>query len=82
MNLFDTVCVNRFLAALILAYHMIAAAVLLNGGPALGALLRVGRDPVGGLAVVVTLLCPLPDQRAPHWVVPVFYAFNKLIIRV
>ena len=51
---------------------MIAAAVLLDGCPALGALLRVGRDPVGRLAVVITLLGPLPDQRAPHGVVPVF----------
>ena len=63
---------EQFLAALVLANHVIAATVLLDGCPALGALLRVGRDPVGRLAVVITLLGPLPDQRAPHGVVPVF----------
>ena len=62
---------EQFLATLVLAHHVIAAAVLLDGCPALGALLRVGRDPVGRLAVVITLLGPLPDQRAPHGVVPV-----------
>ena len=51
---------------------MVATSVLFDGGAALGALLRVGRDPVGRLAVVITLLGPLPDQRAPHGVVPVF----------
>jgi hypothetical protein len=71
-------CDWGFLAALILANHVIAAAVLLDGGPALGALLRVGRDPVGGLAVVVALLRPLPDQRAPHRIVPVFYKQKKV----
>ncbi len=66
-----------FLAALVLANHVVAAAVLLDGGPALGALLRVRRDPVGGLAVVVTLLCPLPDQGTSHRIVPVFCGSGK-----
>ena len=60
------------LAALVLAYHVVAATVLLDDGAALGALLGVGRDPVGGLAVVVALLDPLADQAAPDRVVPIF----------
>ena len=40
------------------AHHVITAAILLNGGVALWALLCVAVDPVGGLAVVVTLLQP------------------------
>ena len=62
------------LAGLVLADHVIAAAVLLDGGLALGALLGVGVDPVGRLGVVVALLDPLADERAPHRVVPVLAA--------
>ena len=43
---------------------MVATSVLFDGGAALGALLRVGRDPVGRLGVVVALLDPLLDQVA------------------
>ena len=53
------------LAGLVLANHVVAATVLLYGGVALGALLGVGRDPVGGLAVVVALLDPLLDEVTP-----------------
>ena len=53
---------------------MVAAAVLLDGGLALGALFRVGVDPVGRLGVVVALLDPLADERALHGVVPVLGA--------
>ena len=45
-------------------HHVVAASVLLDGGEALGALLRVGRDPVVGLRVVVALLDPFLDQVA------------------
>jgi hypothetical protein len=48
-----------------LPHHVVAAAVLLDGGAALRALLRVGGDPVGRLGVVVALLDPLLDQVAP-----------------
>ena len=67
-----------FLAALVLANHVVAAAVLLNGRLALGALLRVRRDPVGGLAVVVTLLRPLADQGTPHRVMPILCITNTV----
>ena len=53
---------------------MVAAAVLLDGGLALGALFRVGVDPVGRLGVVITLLDPLADEGALDWVVPVLGA--------
>ena len=53
---------------------MVAAAVLLDGGLALGALFRVGIDPVGRLGVVITLLDPLADEGALHRVVPVLGA--------
>ena len=53
---------------------MVAAAVLLDGGLALGALLGVGVDPVGRLGVVVALLDPLADERALDGVVPVLGA--------
>ena len=62
------------LAGLVLADHVVAAAVLLDGGAALGALLGVGGDPVARLTVVVTLLDPLLDQMASDRVVPVFAA--------
>ena len=41
-----------------------------------GAFLRVGRDPVAGLAVVVTLLDPLLDQVAADGVMPVLAALE------
>ena len=41
------------LAGLVLADHVVAAAVLLDGGATLGALLGVGGDPVARLTVVV-----------------------------
>ena len=62
------------LTGLILANHVVAAAVLLYGGVTLGALLGVCRDPVAGLAVVVALLDPLFYEMAPHWIVPVLRA--------
>ena len=62
------------LAGLVLANHVVAAAVLLNGGAALGALLGVSGDPVARLAVVIALLDPFLDQVTPDWVMPVFTA--------
>jgi len=47
------------LAVLVLAHHVVAAAVLLDGHAALGTLFGIGRDPVGRLRVVVALLDPL-----------------------
>lgn len=55
---------------LILAYHVVAAAVLFDGDVALGTLLSVGRDPVGRLRVVVALLDPLFEPLALDRVVP------------
>lgn len=57
-------------ARLILAYHVIAAAVLLDGDVALGTLLGVGCNPVGRLRVVVTLLYPLLEPLALDRIVP------------
>lgn len=57
-------------ARLILAYHVVAAAVLLDGDVALGTLFGVGRDPVGRLRVVVALLYPLLEPLALDRVVP------------
>ena len=54
------------LAALVLALHVVAAPVLLDGGAALGTLLRVRRQPIARLAVILTLLQPLLDQDAVH----------------
>ena len=62
------------LTGLVLADHVVAAAVLLDGGATLGALLGVGGDPVARLAVVVTLLDPLFDQMATDRVMPIFRA--------
>ena len=62
------------LARLVLADHVVTAAVLLNGGATLGALLGVGGDPVARLAVVVALLDPFLDQMTPDGVVPIFAA--------
>jgi len=59
------------LAGLVLADHVIATSVLLDCSSALGTLLGVGRDPVGGFTVVITLLDPLLDQVTPDWVVPI-----------
>ena len=53
------------LAGLVLAYHVVAASVLLNGGATLGTLLGVSGYPVASFAVVVTLLDPLLDQVTP-----------------
>lgn len=58
-------------ASLVLTNHVIAAPVLLNGGVTLGTLLGVGRDPVAGLTVVVTLLDPFLDEVTSDGVVPV-----------
>ena len=60
------------LATLILADHVVATAVLLDDGLTLRTLLGVGVDPVGGFAVIITLLDPLPDERTPDRIVPVF----------
>ena len=54
------------LAALVLALHVVAAPVLLDGGAALGTLLRVRRQPIARLAVILALLQPLLDQDAVH----------------
>lgn len=62
------------LAILILAYHVIAAAVLLDGDVALGALLGVGGNPVGRLRVVVAFFYPLAQQVTFHRVVPILAA--------
>ena len=53
---------------------MVASPILLNGGSTLGTLLRVCRDPVARLAVVVALLDPLLDEVASDGVVPVLAA--------
>ena len=55
---------------LILADHVIAAAVLLDGHVALGTLFGVCSDPVGGLRVVVALFYPLFEPLAFDRVVP------------
>ena len=54
------------LAALVLAFHVVATPVLLDSGAALGTLLRVCRQPVARLTVVLALLQPLLDQDAVH----------------
>ena len=54
------------LAALVLALHVVATPVLLDCGAALWTLLRVRRQPVACLAVVLALLQPLLDQDAVH----------------
>lgn len=59
------------LAVLVLADHVVAAAVLLDGDVAARALFRVGRDPVARLRVVVALLDPLFNQLTLDRVVPV-----------
>jgi len=59
------------LARLVLANHVVASSVLLYGSSTLRALLGVGRDPVAGLTVIVTLLDPFLDEMTPDWVVPV-----------
>merc|ERR1712093_872009 len=53
----------------LLACHVIAAAVLLDGRLALRALLRVGVDPVCGLRVVLALLDPQLDDVADQGLV-------------
>ena len=63
-----------YLAALIFADHVVATPILLNGRSALGTLLGVCRDPVAGLAVVITFLDPLLDKVASDRVVPVLTA--------
>ena len=53
-------------AHLVLADHVVAPAILLDGGAALGALLGVSGDPVGRFAVIVALLDPHLDEVAPE----------------
>ena len=53
---------------------MITAAVLFDSHLTARTLLRVGGDPVGGLAVVVALLLPPLQQITFDWFVPVFAA--------
>lgn len=62
------------LAVLVLAHHMVAAAVLLNRHTALGTLFGIGRDPVGRLGVVIALLDPLLEPTALDRIVPVLAA--------
>lgn len=59
------------LAGLVLAHHVVAAAVLLDGELALGALLGVGRYPVGRLRVIVALFYPLAQEVTLYRFVPV-----------
>ena len=54
------------LATLVLAFHVVAAPVLLNGGATLRTLFRVRRQPIARLAVILALLQPLLDQDAVH----------------
>lgn len=54
----------------LLADHMIAAAVLLDGHLTLGALLCVGRDPVERLRIVITFLFPLLEYITLNRLVP------------
>lgn len=61
-------------AVLILAHHVIAAAVLLDRHVAFGTLFRVRRDPVARLRVVVALLDPLLQQVTFDGIVPVLAA--------
>lgn len=63
-------------AVLVLADHVIATTVLFDRHEALRALLRVRRDPVGRLAVVVALLLPLLQQLALNRLVPLVGALE------
>ena len=47
--------------------HVVAPSILLDCRNALGAFLRVGRDPVGSLRVIGTLLEPLLYEFARSW---------------
>ena len=66
---------------LILAYHVIAAAVLLDGDVTLGTLFGVGRYPVGRLRVVVALLDPLLEPLALDRIVPLLTAAEAEDVR-
>lgn len=59
------------LAVLVLADHVVTAAVLLDGDVATRTLFRVGRNPVACLRVVIALLDPLFNQLTLDRVVPV-----------
>lgn len=61
-------------ARLVLADHVVAAAVLLNGHLTARTLFGIGRDPVGGFAVVVALLFPFSQQITFDRLVPIFAA--------
>jgi hypothetical protein len=52
------------LVAAFSAGHVVASAILLDGGLAFGALFGMCRYPVGSFRVVLTFLDPLVDQRA------------------
>lgn len=62
------------LAVLVLAHHVIAAAVLLNRHVAPWTLFGVGRYPVTGLRIVVALLDPHLEQMTLDRIVPVLAA--------
>jgi hypothetical protein len=58
---------NRISHLALLTNHVVATLVLLDPREALGALLRVGKDPVGGLTFVLALLLPLGKVGANNW---------------
>lgn len=60
--------------------HVIATAVLFDGGIAFGAFLGVGGNPVRGLRVIVALLDPLFQQPALYWIVPVLAAGEAEVV--
>lgn len=51
------------------ACHVVAPAVLFNCGVTPGAFLRVGRNPVGRLGIILALLKPHLDESTRRWLV-------------
>lgn len=62
------------LAILILADHVIAATILLDGDTASGTLFGICRNPVGRLRIIVTLLNPFLQPATLDRIVPILAA--------
>lgn len=62
------------------ARHVIASSVLLNRRLALATFLGVGRNPVGRLRVVCTLLLPHLDQPARRWLMIIQSASKTKVV--
>lgn len=62
------------LTVLVLAHHVITAAILFDGHIAFGAFFRIRRYPITGLRVIVAFLDPFLQPTAFHRIVPVFTA--------